>query len=98
MLPMRGTRRNAMGKKLMAAALVLGVSMLPVAAIAGGWGGGGGGGSGSSDGDWALRDELKNPRLIQPGSPYGVNRRAKLECAPFGGQRHAAVLTRRWAC
>ena len=21
-----------------------------------------------------------------------------LECAPFGGQRHAAVLTRRWAC
>ena len=55
-----------MSKKLMAAALVLGVSMLPVAAIAGGWGGGGGGGSGSSDGDWALRDELKNPRLIQP--------------------------------
>ena len=52
-----------MSKKLMAAALVLGVSMLPVAAIAGGWGGGGGGGSGSSDGDWALRDELKNPRL-----------------------------------
>ena len=32
-----------MSKKLMAAALVLGVSMLPVAAIAGGWGGGGGG-------------------------------------------------------
>ena len=27
-----------MSKKLMAAALVLGVSMLPVAAIAGGWG------------------------------------------------------------
>src|SRR4051794_13804408 len=21
-----------------------------------------------------------------------------VECAPFGGQRHAAVLTRRWAC
>jgi hypothetical protein len=61
--------------KLMAAALVLGVSALPVAALADFDGGGGGGGSGSgSDGDWAVRDELKNPRLIQPGSPYGYDR------------------------
>ena len=72
-----------MSKKLMAAALVLGVSMLPVAAIAGGWGGGGGGGSGSSDGDWALRDELKNPRLIQPGSPYGYDRHYARGPAPW---------------
>ena len=82
MLLMR-SRRNAMSKKLMAAALVLGVSMLPVAAIAGGWGGGGGGGSGSSDGDWALRDELKNPRLIQPGSPYGYDRHYARGPAPW---------------
>src|SRR5215207_6370087 len=82
MLLMR-SRRNAMSKKLMAAALVLGVSMLPVAAIAGGWGGGGGGGSGSSDGDWALRDELKNPRLIQPGSPYGYDRSYARGAAPW---------------
>ena len=72
-----------MSKKPMAAALVLGVSMLPVAAIAGGWGGGGGGGSGSSDGDWALRDELKNPRLIQPGSPYGNDRHYARGPAPW---------------
>ena len=38
------------------------------------FGGGGGGGSGSSDGDWALRDELRNPRLVEPGSPYGYDR------------------------
>jgi hypothetical protein len=24
--------------------------------------------------------------------------RRPVECAPVGGQRHAAVLTRRWAC
>ena len=42
------------------AAVPLGVSLLPVPALAGGWGGGGGSASGS-DGDWALRDELKNP-------------------------------------
>jgi len=36
--------------------------------------GGSGGGSGSSDGDWALRDELRNPRLVEPGSPYGYDR------------------------
>ena len=72
-----------MSKKLMAASLVLGVSMLPVGAIAGGWGGGGGGGSGSSDGDWALRDELKNPRLIQPGSPYGYDRHYARGPAPW---------------
>ena len=47
-----------MSGKLVGAALVLGVSMLPAAALAGGWGGGGGSASGS-DGDWALRDELK---------------------------------------
>jgi hypothetical protein len=35
---------------------------------------GGGGGSGSSDGDWALRTELQNPRYIEPGSPYGYDR------------------------
>jgi len=33
--------------------------------------GGGGGGSGSSDGDWAIRTELQNPRAISPGSPLG---------------------------
>jgi hypothetical protein len=27
-----------------------------------------------------------------------VHLELRLECAPFGGQRHAAVLTRRWAC
>ena len=62
-----------MTRKFMAAALLLGISMLPTTALAGGWGGGGGSASGS-DGDWALRDELKNPRLIQPGSPYGYGR------------------------
>jgi hypothetical protein len=30
---------------------------------------------GQRDGDRALRDELKNPRLIQLGSPYGYDRR-----------------------
>jgi len=35
---------------------------------------GGGGGSGSSDGDWAIRTELQNPRAIKPGSPYGYDR------------------------
>ncbi len=78
----RSTRRNAMSRKLVAGALALGVSMLPVAAIAGGWGGGGGSG-GSSDGDWALRDEIKNPRLIQPGSPYGYD--ATMRAAPRPG-------------
>jgi hypothetical protein len=43
------------------AAVLLGVSLLQAPALAGGWGGGGGSASGS-DGDWALRDELKNPR------------------------------------
>jgi hypothetical protein len=38
------------------------------------FGGGGGGGSGSSDGDWALRTELQNPRFTEPGSPYGYDR------------------------
>jgi hypothetical protein len=55
---------------------VLGVSMMPAAALAGSWGGGGASASGS-DGDWALRDELKNPRLIQPGSHYGYDRSAR---------------------
>ena len=36
--------------------------------------GGGGGGGGSSDGDWALRAELQNPRFVEPGSPYGYDR------------------------
>ena len=71
-----------MSGKLMAAAVVLGVSMLPVAAIAGGWGGGGGSASGS-DGDWAVRDEIKNPRLIQPGSPYGYDRSYARGPAPW---------------
>jgi hypothetical protein len=70
-----------MSRKLMAAALVLGVSMLPVVAIAGGWGGGGG--SGSSDGDWAIRTELQNPRTINPGSPYGYDRHYARGPAPW---------------
>ena len=36
--------------------------------------GGGGGGGGSSDGDWAIRTELQNPRTISPGSPLGYDR------------------------
>jgi hypothetical protein len=36
--------------------------------------GGGGGGGGSSDGDWAIRTELQNPRAINPGSPLGYDR------------------------
>ena len=64
------------------AAVLLGVSLLPVPALAGGWGGGGGSASGS-DGDWALRDELKNPRLIQPGSPYGYDRSYARGPAPW---------------
>ena len=36
--------------------------------------GGGGGGGGSSDGDWAIRTELQNPRAISPGSPLGYDR------------------------
>jgi hypothetical protein len=64
------------------AAVLLGVSLLPVPALAGGWGGGGGSASGS-DGDWALRDELKNPLLIQPGSPYGYDRSYARGPAPW---------------
>jgi hypothetical protein len=61
--------------KLMAAAFVLGALTVAAPAFAGDFDGGGGSGSGSgSDGDWAIRDELKNPRLIQPGSPYGYDR------------------------
>jgi hypothetical protein len=71
-----------MTRKFMAAALLLGISMLPTTALAGGWGGGGGSASGS-DGDWALRDELKNPRLIQPGSPYGYDRSYARGPAPW---------------
>jgi hypothetical protein len=71
-----------MSGKLIGAALVVGVSMFPAAALAGGWGGGGGSASGS-DGDWALRDELKNPRLIQPGSPYGYDRSYARGPAPW---------------
>ncbi|HEX8168554.1 MAG TPA: hypothetical protein VF601_22565 [Beijerinckiaceae bacterium] len=35
---------------------------------------GGGGGGSSSDGDWAIRTELQNPRFTEPGSPYGYDR------------------------
>jgi hypothetical protein len=35
---------------------------------------GGGGGGSSSDGDWAIRTELQNPRFNEPGSPYGYDR------------------------
>ena len=54
--------------------------MLPQAALAGGRGGGRGSGS---DGDWALRDEIKNPRLIEPGSPYGYDRSYARGPAPW---------------
>ena len=74
-----------MNRKLTAAVL-LGVSVLTVPALAGGWGGGGGSASGS-DGDWALRDELKNPRLIQPGSPYGYDRSYARGPAPWPAPR-----------
>ena len=42
------------------------------------------------DGSRACRDPAPTP----PGLPHSN----LVECAPFGGQRHAAVLTRRWAC
>ncbi|MFL5153483.1 MAG: hypothetical protein ACJ8C3_11530 [Microvirga sp.] len=37
-------------------------------------GGRGGGNGGSGEGDFALRAELQNPRLAEPGSPYGYFR------------------------
>jgi hypothetical protein len=59
--------------RILKAALLLGALGLPVSAQAQLDGGGGGGASGS-DGDWVVRDELKNPRLIEPRSPYGYDR------------------------
>jgi len=62
-----------MGARTIAgAALALSLMTLPTTASAR-FDGGGKGGSGS-DGDWAVNDELKNPRLIEPGSPYGYDR------------------------
>ena len=72
-----------MSRKLMATALLLGVSVLPMTALAGDRGGGGGGSGSGSDGDWAVRDELKNPRLIKPGSPYGYDRSYARGPAPW---------------
>ena len=54
------------------AAFALGLLALPAPGFAD-FEGGGNGGSGN-DGDWAVNDELKNPRLIEPGSPYGYDR------------------------
>jgi hypothetical protein len=48
------------------------VALAAAAEARGGRGGGGGGSSG--DGDFALRAELQNPRLAEPGSPYGYFR------------------------
>ena len=59
-------------KMIAAAAVALGLLALPQLALAD-FDGGGNGGSGN-DGDWAVNDELKNPRLIEPGSPYGYDR------------------------
>jgi hypothetical protein len=48
------------------------VALAHAAEARGGRGGGGGGSSG--EGDFALRAELQNPRLAEPGSPYGYFR------------------------
>ena len=34
-------------------------------------------------GDWAVNDELKNPRLIEPGSRYGYDRTYARGPAPW---------------
>ena len=62
-----------MNREILTAALLLGALGLPVSAQAH-FDGGGGGEQAAADGDWAVRDELKNPRLIQPRSPYGYDR------------------------
>jgi hypothetical protein len=68
--------------RILKAALLLGALGLPVSAQAQLDGGGGGGASGS-DGDWAVRDELKNPRHIEPRSPYGYDRSYARGPAPW---------------
>jgi len=63
-----------MVKPALALALALGGALALSSAAFASYGGGGGGTSGSSDGDWAVRAELQNPRLAEPGSPYGYDR------------------------
>jgi hypothetical protein len=70
-----------MHAKLMAAAVVAGTLILSAPVLAQ-FDGGGGSASGS-DGDWAVRDELKNPRLIEPRSPYGYDRSYARGPAPW---------------
>ena len=67
--------------KLMAAAVAVGTLILATSAFA--EFGDGGGSSAGSDGDWAVRDELKNPRLIEPRSPYGFDRSYSRGPAPW---------------
>jgi hypothetical protein len=67
---------------MLKAVLLLGALALPVSAQAQ-FDSGGGGNSGSSDGDWAVRDELKNPRLIEPYSAYGYDRSYSRGPAPW---------------
>jgi hypothetical protein len=72
-----------MHRNLMAAtAFAFGALVLPVSAFAE-FDGGGSGGAAGSDGDWAVNDELKNPRLIEPGSRYGYDRTYARGPAPW---------------
>jgi hypothetical protein len=68
--------------KGMITALLACALFLPAAAFAQFGDGGGGGGTGS-DGDWAVNDELKNPRLIEPYSRYGYDRSYARGPAPW---------------
>jgi len=61
-------------RKGFAAALVASLALFGAACGGDDEGGGGGGGGSSSDGDWAIRTELQNPRFNEPGSPYGYDR------------------------
>jgi hypothetical protein len=71
-----------MHAKLFAAAVAVGLLTLPAPVFAQ-FDGGGSGGAAGSDGDWAVRDELKNPRLIEPRSPYGYDRSYARGPAPW---------------
>jgi hypothetical protein len=46
---------------------------------------------------WAIPNQPDSARALATGRVWGKIP-GFLECALFGGQRHAAVLTRRWAC
>ncbi|HKG86675.1 MAG TPA: hypothetical protein VKB16_26590, partial [Beijerinckiaceae bacterium] len=66
------SRNSNIAAVILALAGCVALATATAAEARGGRGGGGGGSSG--EGDFALRAELQNPRLAEPGSPYGYFR------------------------